>query len=235
MGPLFEVLAFWWWTAPAAAGLGAVGYAGLTTGRRRSRRLALDAARVEEQAAVRDVLTARADTRTARAALAAAQAERGRGVFDTPAMAEARRRLQQAKAAQRRAVLALRAQREHVRAERARIAAIASPDDLPLVRLVREHDAVMGHWLEYETDVESALVFPQMTDPRHPTTAAFLTAMQEAQHLRPPSGATRMPAADFVAYRAAVGRLQAAFATAEESALRASTRPRTRPGTSPER
>lgn len=235
MGPLFEVLALWWWTGPAAVGIGAVGYAGLTTGRRRSRRLALDAARVEEQAAVRAVISAQADTRTARAELAAAQAQRGRGVFDTPAMAEARRRLQHAKAAQRSAALALRARREHVRAERARISAISSADDLPLIRLVREHDAVMGRWLEYETDVESALVFPQMTDPRHPDTAAFLTAMQEAQHLRPPAGATRMAPADFLAYRDAVHRLTVAFTAAETSALRASTRPAPRRPASPER
>jgi hypothetical protein len=220
--PLLVFLTTWWWAAPTAAGLGVIGYAGVTTGRRRSRRLALDAARHEERAAVQRALQAQADTRTAQAQLLSAQAQRGALAPGVPSVAEARRRLHEAKQAQRSAALALKASRAHVRAERARLHGTSSSDDLPLARLVREHDAVTARWLEYETDVETALAFPQMTDARHPATAAFLQAQRDAQRLRPASATTKMTAEEFVAYRTAVRQVEAAFAAAEDAALRAS-------------
>lgn len=214
VGPLLEFLAVWWWAAPAAAGAGTVGYVAATTGRRRARRLALDAARHQEQHAVRELLSARARTRAAQAEVQAARATR------SASHSEARRALNQAREAQRTATLLLRAARTRVKAERAQLA--ARDAELPLARIVREHDAIAARWLEYETDVELAIAVPQMSDPHHPATAAYLQAMQRAQWLRPPSGATRMDPADFVAYAAAVRELNEAFAAAETAALRAS-------------
>ncbi|WP_307321642.1 hypothetical protein [Microbacterium sp. SORGH_AS_0862] len=214
MGPLLEFLAVWWWTAPAAAGAGTVGYVAATTGRRRARRLALDAARHQEQHAVRELLGARARTRAAQAEVQAARATR------SASHSEARRALNQAREAQRTATLLLRAARTRVKAERAQLA--ARDAELPLARIVREHDTIAARWLEYETDVELAIAVPQMSDPHHPATAAYLQAMQRAQWLRPPNGATRMDPADYVAYAAAVRELNDAFAAAETAALRAS-------------
>ncbi|MBA8817609.1 hypothetical protein FHX48_002714 [Microbacterium halimionae] len=217
MEPLVEFLALWWWTAPTALGVGTASYFGVTTGRRRSRRLALNAARVQEQAAVRTALAARADTRSAQAKVHAA-----RGGAPGLALPDARRALAEAKRLQRSTALALRAARGEVRAERARLGATSSHEDLPLVRLVRQHDQVASRWLEYETDVELSIAVPQLSDPRRPETAAFLRAMQQAQWLRPADDATRMDPAAYTAYRDAVADMAAAFDHAEDAALRAS-------------
>ncbi|KAA9134548.1 hypothetical protein [Microbacterium caowuchunii] len=222
MEPLLEFLAAWWWAAPTTVGLGAVSYVGLTTGRRRARRLALDAARHEEQLAARAFVSAKADTRSAQAQLLSAQAQRGVPAPGIPTVPDARRQLQQAKQAQRAAGLALKAARSRVRAERVRMNGGASAD-LPLAQLVREHDALNARWLEYETDVETALAFPQMSDPHHPTTAAFLQAQRDAQWLRPAAATARMSPGDFVAYRRAVRTMEAAFTAAEDAALRATS------------
>ena len=217
-------LTTWWWAAPTAAGLGAVGYVGLTTGRRRSRRLAVDAARHEERAAVNRLLQAQADTRAAQAVVLAAKANRG----DLRGILEARAGLQRAKQAQRAASLEVKAARARVRAERMR-AQTLSGDELPLPALMREHDALTARWLEYETDLETTLAFPQMSDPHHPVTAEFLRAQQEALQLRPATASARIRAEQFVAYRDAVRRAAAVFEAAEDAALRASAAARQAP------
>jgi hypothetical protein len=222
--PLIELLTAWWWAAPATVGLGVAGYAGVTTGRRRARRLALDAARHEEAEAARALMSARAEARSAQAQLLTAQAQRGTPAPGVPTVSEARRRVQQAKLEQRSAVLALKASRTQVRAERSRIHGTTKTDASPLAQLVRQHDVVLARWIEYETDVETALAFPQMSDPQHPDTAAFLHAQRDAQWLRPSSPTARMAPADFVAYRRAVRAVEAAFTVAEDSALLASSR-----------
>ena len=56
--PVLLFVESWWWIAPVAAGAGAAGYAGLTTNRRRARRLELDAARHEERRAYRELVAA---------------------------------------------------------------------------------------------------------------------------------------------------------------------------------
>lgn len=139
-------------------------------------------------------------------------------------MPDARRALVEAKQRQRSAALALRAARGEVRAERARLGATSSIEDLPLVRLVRQHDEIAARWLEYETDLELSIAVPQLSDPHWPDTAAFLDTMQQAQWLRPPDGAIRMDPVAFTAYRAAVSDMAAAFERAENAALRASAR-----------
>ncbi|MBZ4487262.1 hypothetical protein LQ938_00390 [Microbacterium sp. cx-55] len=222
MEPLFEFLAAWWWTGPTTVGLAAAGYAGVTTGRRRARRLALDAARHEEGAAARALMSARAQTRAAQAQVFTAQAQRAAPAPGVPSVSEARRALQQAKLQQKAAALALKASRTRVRAERAQLSGTA--DALPLERLMQEHDAITARWLEYETDVETAIAFPQMTDARHPATAAFLQAQRETYELRPASASTRISAERFAAYRQSIRALEVAFTAAEDAAMRTSAR-----------
>jgi hypothetical protein len=99
-------------------------------------------------------------------------------------------------------------------------AATRDPSAAPLAALLRRHDAVTARWLDYETDVAKLIAFPQMTDARHPSTAAFLVHRAEASRLRPASATARITAVDFVAYRDAVQALEGAFAIAEYDARR---------------
>lgn len=217
MEPLFELVGAWWWVAPTVAGLGAVSYGVLTTGRRRAKRLELDAARHEVATAHAAHAAARADVRSAHAEVLAAQAQRGADGF--LGVAKARQALHEAKRRQRTAMLTLRAKRSAVRAARAQIAASSTP--LPLARVMARHDAVTTRWLEYETDVAKVIAFPQMSDVRHPSTAAFLDAQLEARRTRPASDRARVSPEDFLAYRDAVHALEVAFAAAEQDAGRA--------------
>lgn len=212
------VIGSWWWIAPAAAGVGAVGYGALTTNRRRARRLALDAARQEELAAYRALQASRAQLRAAQADLLSAKAQRG--TAGLPAMFDARRALQAAKQQERQASLQLRASRSRVKATRAQYGATPVNAPLPLEALMAEHDTVTARWMEYETDAGKALAFPQMLDSQHPATLAFLRAQREAQSLRPASARERVTPEAFLAYRNAVRAAEAAFAAAEQAAHR---------------
>ncbi|MCR2813083.1 hypothetical protein NQ166_11245 [Microbacterium sp. zg.Y1090] len=219
MESVLLVMESWWWIAPAAAGAGAIGYGALTTGRRRARRLELDAARHEELLAFRARQAARARVRAAQADVLSAKARDG--IASLSPMSEARRALQAAKRAEKQAMLELRASRSRVKAVRAGYSAAGRSAPLPLERLMAEHDAVTARWLEYETDAARALAFPQMLESRHPYTLAFLQAQRDAHALRPASARDRMSPETFVAYRRAVRALEAAFATAERDAQRA--------------
>ncbi|MFE7845476.1 hypothetical protein ACFUTX_09840 [Microbacterium sp. NPDC057407] len=212
MEPLILLVQGWWWVAPAAAGVGAASFAGLTTGRRRARRLELDAARHEESQAYRALVAAKAQVRTAQADVLAA---RSQSAFSSAPM-QARRALQAARDAERAASFALRASRARVKAAYAEYRAHSS-SDLPIERLYAAHDAVNARWLAYETDIDKALAFPQLTDPRHPATVAFLRAQREAQFARPTPG-RRITPAQFVAYRSAVAAMDAALTEAERQA-----------------
>lgn len=186
---------------------------GLTTGRRRARRLELDAARHEESQAYRALVAAKAQVRTAQADVLAARSRSD----VSAAPLRAKRALQSARDAERAASFALRASRARVRASYAEYRAHSSDEPLPLERLYAAHDAVNGRWLAYETDVDKALSFPQLTDPQHPPTVVFLRAQREAQFLRPTPG-RRVAPAEFVAYRAAVAAMDEALTEAERSA-----------------
>ncbi|MDL5352228.1 hypothetical protein [Microbacterium sp. zg-YB36] len=219
METVLLIVGSWWWIAPAAAGVGAVGYGALTTNRRRARRLELDAARQEEQTAYRALQAARAQLRAAQADLLSAKAQRG--AAGIPSQFEARRALQAAKQRERQASLQLRASRSRVKATRARYGMAGGDAPLPIEELLAQHDAVTARWLEYETDAGKALAFPQMLDARHPATLAFLRAQREAQSLRPASARDKVTPAAFLAYRDAVRRAEVAFAVAEQEAHRA--------------
>lgn len=223
----FELLGAWWWVAPTAIGAGAAGYGVATAGRRRARRLELDAARHEMSRAYTALISARADVRTARAALQTAKANPGApGAVSIPI---ARGELQRAKNDHRVAWMTLRAKRTGVKAARAQMRAVsatAKNDDakLPLARLMARHDVLTARWMQYETDAARALAIPQMSDARHPVTAEFVAAEHHARSLRPADPRAKTTAEDFVAYRDAVAAAEAAFRVAEQDAWRTARR-----------
>jgi hypothetical protein len=212
---ILVVLASWWWIAPAAAGVGAMSYAGLTARGRRARRLELDAARHEERSAYRALQSAQADLRTARAEVLAAKARREPS---GAAYADARRRLADIKLIERSAALQLRAARGRLKATLLRYRTSTRDAPLPIEELVARHDAVTAQWLAYETDAGKALSFPQMLDPQHPPTLAFLRAQREAQTMRAAATQDKVTPATYLAYRDAVQAAEAAFAAAEADA-----------------
>lgn len=218
------LLAGWWlWVVPAAVGAGVAGYTVLTSGRRRARRLELEAARHEEAQAYRTLVAARGRVRSARADVLVA---RSRGPV-TAAQLEARQALQLAKQAEKSASLALRASRSRVKAAWDGLRSRSADTPLPLEALMAEHDAVRAGWLEYETDAAKALAYPRMIDAQYPTTHAFLRAMRDAGELRPASPTAKITPALYVEYRDAVRRLELAFAEAERAAGARAALPRT--------
>jgi hypothetical protein len=222
--PLWALLADVWWIAPAAAGAGAVGWAGvrMNRGSGRARRLELEAARHDVRAAYEALTRARAGVLSARAAVARADADRVAGRGTGGEASAARRALAQAERDVRAAYADLRARRAGVRAARAAVPpARAGRDALPLSRLMAEHDALRRRWVAYETDAGKAIDYPLMSDPQHPLTAEFLRAQAAAQWLRPANAQVKMRPADFAAYRDAVRAAERAFGAAEREARRA--------------
>lgn len=224
MEPLLLLIEGWWWVAPAAAGAGVATYTGLTTKSRRARRLELDAARREESAAYRALLQARANTGVARANAAAVRSKVRAPVWDAvvPATHEtqvARQHVDVAKRAEKAASAQLHATRTQVRAADLQYRSSSRKDPLPIDKLWAQHDAINARWVAYETDPALAIDFPQMGDPRHPATLAFLRAQREALHRRPPATVRdRVDPARFAEYRAAVQTLDAALIEAEHQA-----------------
>jgi hypothetical protein len=193
----------------------------MTSRGRRARRLELDAARHEEAVAYRALLAARAGTRAAHAEVLSAKA---RSAFPgAPAVWEARRQVQEAKRAEKSAALELRASRVRVRATAQQLSAAGTSAPPPLARVFAAHDAVNSRFLDYQTDPEKVIAYPVLSDPRHPATLAFLQAQREAQWLRPASAQVKIAPPDYIAYREAVRKLEAAFEAAERAA-------RTQPG-----
>lgn len=213
MEPILLIIGGWWWVAPATVAAGAGAYGALTTGRRRARRLELDAARHEESQAYRALVTAKAQVRAAQADVLAARARSG--VSASPI--QTKRALHSAREAEKSASFALRASRARVKASYSQYRAQSTAEPLPIERLYAAHDAVNARWLSYETDIDKALAYPEVTDPRHPATVAFLRAQREAQFVRPTAG-RRVAPAQFVAYRTAVADLDAALVEAERQA-----------------
>jgi hypothetical protein len=211
--PILLVVSSLWWIAPAAAGAGAATYAGLTTRSRRARRVELDAARAEESQAYRDLVAAKARVRTAHADMLTAKS---RSAAPFPP-ADARRELAAAKQDEKTASLALRASRSRVKAGYTQYRAASSHDPLPIDRLYAAHDTVNTRWLAYETDVDKALAYPQMTDPRHPATVVFLRAQREALTKRP-TLRDRVTPQQYLEYRVAVRHLETTFDEAERAA-----------------
>lgn len=217
---VWATIAEFWWIGPAVIGTGTVGWLGVRHDRRaRARRVAYDAARLDVRAAKQELASARTAVKVARADLARVQAERAASRASGADVADARVRYQQAQREAKAAWAGLRAARARVTATRAALPSPATPAaDLPLARLIAQHDAVTARWMSYETDAAKTIAFPALSDGRHPPTAAFLTLQAEALHLRPK--ADRVTAAEFAAYRAAVSRVERAFDTAEADAWR---------------
>lgn len=233
---VWTTLAEFWWIGPAVIGAGAVGWFGVRHERReRARRIAYDAAKLDVRAAKEQLSAARTDVKVARADLLRAQAERAASRTSAAEVADARQRLTRAQRELKAASASVRAGRARVTAARAALpTAATAPEDLPLARLIAQHDAVTARWMSYETDAAKALAFPAMSDGRQPPTAAYLTLQAEAMRLRPRG--ERVTAAEFAAYRRAVAQLEPAFEAAEANAWRLAradgTAPRDQPGPS---
>ncbi len=246
------LLAEWWWIGPAAAGAGTVGWVGVRRSRRRglpagttttgdraarawasrplsknaARRLELDAALLDLQTARHVVTRGRAEVKVADAEVVRAQAERAASRVSNDAVSAARARLVDAQRDLRAATAEVRARRAGVKAAKAMLPAIrAGSAPLPVERLIAEHDAILARWMAYETDPGLAIDHPQMTDPRSPLLADFLRAHERAQWLRPASAQTRLAPADYLAYRDAVRRTAHAFDRAERAARHGSEQP----------
>lgn len=222
MESILLIIEGWWWVAPAALGAGAATYTGLTTTRRRARRLELDGARHDEMRAHRALIATRALVADAQAGVLTARASSGpsslsTALIGTPAMVEAKRQLQVAKLAEKSATLALRATRARVKATRVSYLSASGADPLPIERLFASHDAVTARWMAYETDIAKALAYPQLTDANQPATIAFLRRQREAQQLRP-AVTDRVTPEQYAAYRAAVAAVADAFDEAERQA-----------------
>ncbi len=213
MEPILLFVESWWWIAPVAAGAGAATYTGVTRRARRARRLEVDAARYDERRAYRALVDARARVKTARADLLTAKS---RGAF-APGTTEAKRELDAAKRSEKTSSLALRASRSRVQAGWAQYRATAADEPLPIDRLVAAHDALNVRWLSYDTDVDKALRFPKMTDPRHPATMVFLEKQRDALVSRPVSR-DRVTPEQYAQYRDAVAALATALTDAERQA-----------------
>ena len=238
------LIAEWWWIGPAAAGAGTVGWIGVRRTQRRAlpagasttdravrswahrpmskaaaRRLELDAALLDLQTARHSVTRGRAEVKVADAEVMRAQAERAASRVSSDVVSSARARLTAAQRELRAASAEVRARRAGVRAAKAMLPAIrAGSAPLPVARLFAEHDAVLVRWMAYETDPALAIDFPVMSDPTSPLLADFLRAQERAQWLRPASTTARLEPADFLAYRDAVRALNHAFERAERAA-----------------
>ncbi|WP_309127754.1 hypothetical protein [Microbacterium sp.] len=215
MDQILAAAAELWWIAPAAAGTGAIGFAAF---RRRElvsgKRLGYEAARLELRRAQHEARAAADAVRVARAEVARVVAERAASRADAGAVAAARRALHDLQLQSKAAAARVKAGRARLTAERT---ALTAGGELPLDRLRARHDAVLARWMEYETDPAKLLAFPAMSDGRHPTTSAFLAALQEARELRPRADAARFTASEYGAYRDAVERLERSFDIAERS------------------
>jgi hypothetical protein len=223
--PLWAFFADVWWIAPLTVGAGALGWLGVRSQRNAgARRLELDAARHDVRKAREAVTRRRSEVAVAHAELVRTQADRTTNRATEREVAAARRALQNARQTARSASAALRARRENLRAARATVPHVGTdPAEFPLARVVAAHNAVLARWLEYETDPAKLIAFPAMSDGRSPVMTAFLREQQQAQWLRPASADARMAPADFAAYRDAVRRLERAFDSAEQEAIRQAT------------
>ena len=202
-----------WWAAPAAAGAAGAGFWALWR-RGADRRLGYDAARAKLRAGIAEAATKQHVVRVARAELARVAAERTASRATVADVAHARRQLQAAQRDAKAAAAAVRALRARVATARAEIPSRSEP--APLERLRTAHDTVLVRWMDYETDPAKQIAYPTMSDGKTPSTAAFLAALERAQHLRPASDQVTL--AEYSAYEDAVAALERAFADAERAA-----------------
>lgn len=87
-------------------------------------------------------------------------------------------------------------------------------------RVLATHDDVTRRWFEYETNLQTIIDFPMMTNVREPLTADFHRARVVADDLRPADPAELTDHATFVEYRDAVNAYRVAFEIAEREAQR---------------
>ncbi|MEJ7651338.1 MAG: hypothetical protein WKF57_20190 [Nakamurella sp.] len=87
-------------------------------------------------------------------------------------------------------------------------------------RVLAAHDDVTRRWFEYETNLQTVIDFPMMTNVREPLTADFHRAKVVADNLRPDDPAELTDHPTFVEYRDAVNAYRVAFEIAEREAQR---------------
>lgn len=213
------IVAEFWWIAPAAAGVGTTGALAVRTRRTMTgRRLGYDAARLDLRRAQDDLVTKRAAVKVARTEHTRLLAERARGAAVDPVAA--RRALRQAEGESKAASATVKARQAQLDAARAEMSVSRTPDQLPLMRLRAQHDAILARWMEYETDSAKLIAYPAISDARDPMTAVFLRAVERANWLRKdPQAKPRPRPEEFSAYRDAVLDLGRAFEAAERNAL----------------
>ena len=224
MNPLFAFAAEFWWLGPTVIAGGAASFAGIRYGRRRRAR-ALEYAGAKHEFAVARVrlYTARAQAKSAQAALLLAKSARHGGRGSVGEIEAARLAVGEAQRELRAAQTGLRGRRVQVKAAKTLMRRMPRGDEhLPLSRLAAEHDAVLAAWMAYETDPAKAIAFPTMSDARVPATGALLIAMDTARWLRPRPETPTLTPEEFARYRSAVTELEAAFRVAEAAAWRAS-------------
>lgn len=215
MDPLL-LLAEFWWTAPVAAGGVTAGAIGLRRRARKSgRRLAVDAARHDLKRAQAGIAEKRAAVKIARAEVAHAAAERAARRASPEQVASARRRLRDSERDVKAASADIKARQARLHAARSAIPAASEPR--PLERLRAEHEAIVGQWMLYETDLARQIAYPAMTDVKQPETAAYLRAADRANDARRDAGDRPTPA-EFSTYRDAVAQLARALDVAEHAA-----------------
>lgn len=87
-------------------------------------------------------------------------------------------------------------------------------------RVLAAHDDVTRRWFEYETDLQTVIDFPMMTNVREPLTADFHRARVVADNLRPDDPAELNDHTTYLEYRDAVNAYRVAFEIAEREAQR---------------
>ena len=223
MDPLLAFAVQSWWLGPTVIAGGAASFAGIRYGRRRRAR-ALEYAGAKHEFAVARVrlYTARAQAKSAQAALLLAKSARHGGRGSVGEIEAARLAVGEAQRELRAAQTGLRGRRVQVKAAKTLMRRMPRGDEhLPLSRLAAEHDAVLAAWMAYETDPAKAIAFPTMSDARVPATGALLIAMDTARWLRPRPETPTLTPEEFARYRSAVTELEAAFRVAEAAAWRA--------------
>ncbi len=206
-----------WWLAPTIVAVGAISVAVLRRIRRRDpRRLGYLASRVDVVEARRTATRRRAELRVARAEHQRLVTERSVTREPGVDLGASRTLVRDAERAVRAADAATRAAYARRSAARHELPLLKDPEQYPLAQVKARHDAVLRRWLDYETDPELAIAYPQMSNGSVPATAEYLSASQRAGWLRPAAGMQVDPE-HFSRYRNAVHALEAAFETAERA------------------
>jgi hypothetical protein len=85
-------------------------------------------------------------------------------------------------------------------------------------KTIERYQSIVDRWVEYELDIHRVILYPMMSDPSVPTTAAFHRAYNNAQMYKPETIPAH--AVEDSRFFAAVQELEEAFSAAEHHAVR---------------